>query len=433
MVDNETTIPSLNISLSDLRLLKKYLKDNINDEIENEVRCEVCKWAIQEVVLKYSQNYHGYISMIVCLFGIIANLLTIVVLTRKDLASAPVNRILTGIAVADMLLMVEYISFAYYYYIELPGKLNFPYWGAAFILFHANFTQVLHTISISLTLTLAIWRFIAIGFSRPSYGDDAVSYVQLKYDGKICIVKGKICPEHKVHAKLYAVSVVVDEEEEVVISVQCHDCVASEGGCKHSIAFLILKYMTAKELSNGAPSLLSNSSVLDKFLDMGRKRKLDNCELLKYQSAYICDTIQSLSMHQLVLKYKEKCCKIFLEKLVLSTETITQIEVETREQHHNNLWFELRYGRITASRGYEFSRCKKNDGTLIALIMGRSIPDTAAMKRGRILENEVRKTVSINVYFRISDSSSCFFSSINSLQSEVEFPCDDCIDGDDSS
>ncbi|KAF5270876.1 hypothetical protein FQA39_LY08321 [Lamprigera yunnana] len=149
--------------------------------------------------------------------------------------------------------------------------------------------------------------------------------------------------------------------------------------------------MTAKELSNGAPSLLSNSSVLNKFLDMGRKRNLDNCELLKYQSAYNCDTIQSLSMHQLVLKYKEKCCKIFLEKLVLSNETITQIEVETREQHHNNLWFELRYGRITASR------CKKNDGTLIALIMGGSIQDTAAMKPGRILENEVRKTVSMEL------------------------------------
>ncbi|KAF5292141.1 hypothetical protein FQA39_LY14096 [Lamprigera yunnana] len=75
--------------------------------------------------------------------------------------------------------------------------------------------------------------------SRPSYSDDAVSYVQLKRDGKICIVKGKMCPEHKVHAKLYVVSVVANKEEEVVISVQCHDCVASEGGCKHSIAFLM--------------------------------------------------------------------------------------------------------------------------------------------------------------------------------------------------
>ncbi|GBP33079.1 hypothetical protein EVAR_18558_1 [Eumeta japonica] len=52
--------------------------------------------------------------------------------------------------------------------------------------------------------------------SRPSYGDDAVSYVQLKRDGKICTVKGKICPEHKVHAKLYAITLVVDEEKKLL-------------------------------------------------------------------------------------------------------------------------------------------------------------------------------------------------------------------------
>ncbi|GBP61533.1 hypothetical protein EVAR_44004_1 [Eumeta japonica] len=49
---------------------------------------------------------------------------------------------------------------------------------------------------------------------RPSYGDDAVSYVQLKREGDICI-------------------------EEAVKSIECHDCVASQGGCKHAIAFLM--------------------------------------------------------------------------------------------------------------------------------------------------------------------------------------------------
>lgn len=89
--------------------------------------------------------------------------------------------------------------------------------------------------------------------------------------------------------------------------------------------------MTAKELSKGAPSLPSNSCVLDKFLDIGRKRNLDNCEILKYQSSYVCTSIQSLSMHQLVLKYKEKSCETLLEKIVLSNDTIAKIEIETRE------------------------------------------------------------------------------------------------------
>ncbi|GBP37582.1 hypothetical protein EVAR_34618_1 [Eumeta japonica] len=74
---------------------------------------------------------------------------------------------------------------------------------------------------------------------RPSYGDDAVSYVQLKHDEKICTVKGKIFPEYKVHVKLYAVTLITDEEEEFVVSVEYHGCVASKGGCKHTVAFLM--------------------------------------------------------------------------------------------------------------------------------------------------------------------------------------------------
>lgn len=230
------------------------------------------------------------------------------------------------------------------------------------------------------------------------------------------------------HAKLYAVTLIVDEEKEAVISVECHDCVASQGGCKHAIAFIMwvhrrseepsctsvacywmksklsrvgtsLKYMTAKDLSNGRPSLSSDNGVLEKFLVEGKKRKLNNCELLKYQPGYNRDDTECVSMHQLVLKFKDKSCDTFLEKLILiiTDAVIIKIEEETREQHQNSLWFELRYGRITASRAFEFSRCKTDDGTLLSLIMGGKIPDTPAMKRGRILEDEVRKTVSIKL------------------------------------
>ncbi|KAF5271716.1 hypothetical protein FQA39_LY08039 [Lamprigera yunnana] len=83
--------------------------------------------------------------------------------------------------------------------------------------------------------------------SRPSYGDDAISYVQLKREGKICTVKCKICPEHKVHAKLYGVTLTVDEDEEKVTSVQCHDCVAAQGGCKHAIALLMWIHRRSEE------------------------------------------------------------------------------------------------------------------------------------------------------------------------------------------
>ncbi|CAB3261099.1 unnamed protein product [Arctia plantaginis] len=102
-------------------------------------------------------------------------------------------------------------------------------------------------------------------------------------------------------------------------------------------------------------------------------------------------------MHQLVLKYKDNCSDIFLSRINLSDKIISKIEIETRDQYKNSLWYELRYGRITASRAYEVSRCQKGNGTLISLIMGGKIPDTRAMKRGRSLEDEVRKTVGVKL------------------------------------
>lgn len=46
--------------------------------------------------------------------------------------------------------------------IHLSGRRDFKYSWAIYLLFHMHFTQILHTISISLTVTLAIWRYIAI-------------------------------------------------------------------------------------------------------------------------------------------------------------------------------------------------------------------------------------------------------------------------------
>lgn len=128
---------------------------------DTEKTCE-CDFTIPDWFNLYAQ-YHGHLAIVVCIFGTFTNLINVAVLTRKDMACAPINRILTGLAVADMMLMIEYMPFAYYYHVELPGKLNFPFSAAVFMLFHIHFTQILHTISICLTLTLAIWRYLAIG------------------------------------------------------------------------------------------------------------------------------------------------------------------------------------------------------------------------------------------------------------------------------
>lgn len=115
----------------------------------------------------YSNEYakvHGYISLIVCQFGSVANVINIAVLSRKEMRS-PTNAILTGLAIADLLVMLDYIPYACHVYLtsdDHPDSYRFSYGWTSFVLFHSLFSQVCHTISICLTLILAIWRYIAV-------------------------------------------------------------------------------------------------------------------------------------------------------------------------------------------------------------------------------------------------------------------------------
>lgn len=61
--------------------------------------------------------------MQICIFGTIANVLNIIVLTRKDMNKTPINTILKWLAVADMFIMIEYIPFSINMYIR-PRMLN---------------------------------------------------------------------------------------------------------------------------------------------------------------------------------------------------------------------------------------------------------------------------------------------------------------------
>ncbi|KFM80370.1 FMRFamide receptor, partial [Stegodyphus mimosarum] len=122
-----------------------------------------------EIYRKFYSSIHGYISLTVCLFGITANVMNIIVLTRKNMIS-PTNAILTGLAVADMMVMFSYVPFSFHNYLRtsLEEKDKFSFAWAVFTLFHAHFTVVNHTISIWLTVTVAIWRFMAVCYPAPT-------------------------------------------------------------------------------------------------------------------------------------------------------------------------------------------------------------------------------------------------------------------------
>ena len=115
----------------------------------------------------YSQ-IHGYTSTVVCVIGIIFNILNILVLTRKNMISST-NCILAGLAVSDMLTMISYIPFAVHYYCIYGHNPYSPernsYQWARFLMFHANFSNITHTCSIWLGVLLSVFRYIFVKFA----------------------------------------------------------------------------------------------------------------------------------------------------------------------------------------------------------------------------------------------------------------------------
>ena len=109
-------------------------------------------------------NIHGYISLILCCFGVPTNIVNIIILTRKSMKSQ-INIILTGIAISDALTMLSYIPFALHFYIfhgveRTPEK--YTYGWSLFLAVHACLSITVHTISIWLGVCMSCARYIYI-------------------------------------------------------------------------------------------------------------------------------------------------------------------------------------------------------------------------------------------------------------------------------
>lgn len=162
---------SLNLTQEDLQYLINITSfddpedDGVDASLHHhhplDAGCYNCGGAVKSYSLLF-RAAHGYVSLFLCVFGALANALNIAVLTRKDLAGSPINRILCGLALADLALMVEYTPFACYMYLTTAKKEEFSHVGAVYVLLHTYVSQVLHTTSIALTLVLAMWRYVVV-------------------------------------------------------------------------------------------------------------------------------------------------------------------------------------------------------------------------------------------------------------------------------
>jgi hypothetical protein len=86
-------------------------------------------------------SVHGYTSLVVCIFGSVMNVLNLVVLARREMVS-PANLILSALALADLLNMIEYIPFVVFMKILSQIEDRKGYGWALYLLYHAHFSQV---------------------------------------------------------------------------------------------------------------------------------------------------------------------------------------------------------------------------------------------------------------------------------------------------
>ncbi|KAG5885387.1 hypothetical protein JTB14_019134 [Gonioctena quinquepunctata] len=206
---------------------------------------------------------------------------------------------------------------------------------------------------------------------RQSYGDNAIGYVQLKQQGALCELKAKITPEHKIKSRNYSVSCSINTKEKLVVNAKCHDYPASEGGSCY------------------------DDSLLQEYVREAKRQKIEN-SLMRY---YNTEKYNDLSIHSLAINFKnsrqEKNANNFVEfcKTKMSGNLILEVEQDTRGQSESNIWQEMRYGRITASKAFDITRCKVLDGCLVEGILGAKLFQTKAMKRGLKLETAILKSL----------------------------------------
>lgn len=263
--------------------------------------------------------------------------------------------------------------------------------------------------------------------------------MQYKVEENKYTIKAKVVPEHKITKKQYPVVAVIDIEKEEIEDVYCDSitdgCKAAKGGCKHAVAFLFFLY---EKYNTPSPT---EAACLWKVPQLARvEEKIDNFDLAKYGRSKVALNSRSItesgsgiflrtllekcpsgrlitalkfhqpfprmeaySLHCLFIDFKESfpaqiTAKEF-NKYCMSAMDISdcrEIEVNTRGQGQGQnctRWFLLKFGRITASKLWDLSRCKTMDGSLVHSVLGKQTITTEAMKRGLELETKVVEVV----------------------------------------
>ncbi|VDN53581.1 unnamed protein product [Dracunculus medinensis] len=148
---------------------------------------------LMSTITSFSQKYgelHPYIALFLCITGIILNLITVIVLSRRTMLS-PVNILLCSIAICDGIVMMSYLIFVAHFLIKAASRCessDYNYHWAVFTLFHAHASVIFHSTSIWLTVSLAQIRVLMIRRVTVTNGSIITIYSTILLSFITCIV-----------------------------------------------------------------------------------------------------------------------------------------------------------------------------------------------------------------------------------------------------
>ncbi|EYC01440.1 hypothetical protein Y032_0107g3802 [Ancylostoma ceylanicum] len=126
---------------------------------------------VLQTLFLFQQTYsefHRYIAVLLCLFGLLANSIHIWVLTRPRMRFSSVHTVLVCIAISDMGTMTSYMIYMtrFEFMVDHSG---YPYGWALFLKIHVVISIALHAITLYLVVLMAFIRFSAMRLSSSEW------------------------------------------------------------------------------------------------------------------------------------------------------------------------------------------------------------------------------------------------------------------------
>nr|XP_045586027.1 uncharacterized protein LOC123747860 [Procambarus clarkii] len=196
-MDNDTAALQLqvlsqfpNLTLEDVMKILFFMESNVTVGSVTLTNVTFANATQHYCQFNFRERYkwvHFRLAVCIAVTGVLTNLLTVSTLTRRTMTT-PTNLLLLGLAVADLLVEVEYIPYATS---TLVGgdQLMQAKEHALYVLIHAHLSHVCHTIAIWLTVTLAVWRWVAV--CRPH---SAPTLCTMVYARRVLLAVYLACP-----------------------------------------------------------------------------------------------------------------------------------------------------------------------------------------------------------------------------------------------